>query len=211
MRALGKGANARRLRDLTPEEKEARRQAEQLRGAGYTADDIKKMNGEFMNMFHNPHTFHQNVTAVANEYDLDAEDAEQLYDFRADKPAYGRKLSPEQLFHKFLSRAKPETRERMQEHNAHKGQGLAFGFGVNTGTALAGNVGGLERMEYTLIGDAVNLAKRLQENAGPGQILLSEISYETVRDRVVATSCGSLTVKGRTTPVTVYEITALRS
>jgi PAS domain S-box-containing protein len=104
-----------------------------------------------------------------------------------------------------------ETRERMQVYNADRGQGLAFGFGVNTGTALAGNVGGLERMEYTLIGDAVNLAKRLQENAGPGQILLSEISYETVRDRVVATSCGSLTVKGRTTPVTVYEITALRS
>jgi adenylate cyclase len=104
-----------------------------------------------------------------------------------------------------------ETRERMQEHNAHKGQGLAFGFGVNTGTALAGNVGGLERMEYTLIGDAVNLAKRLQENASRGQILLSELSYEAVRDRVVAASCGSLTVKGRTAPVTVYEVTALRS
>jgi hypothetical protein len=120
--SLSKPINRQQLRDAYNKTSYAitnknSRQAEQLRGAGYTADDIKKMNGEFMNMFHNPHTFHQNVTAVANEYDLDAEDAEQLYDFRADKPAYGRKLSPEQLFHKFLSRAKPETRERMQGMN----------------------------------------------------------------------------------------------
>ena len=102
-----------------------------------------------------------------------------------------------------------ETRERMQHFNAERGQGLAFGIGVNTGNALAGNVGGLERMEYTLIGDAVNLAKRLQENAGPGQILLGEATWLAVRERVQTVPAGSLTVKGRRTPEAVHELVAL--
>ena len=103
-----------------------------------------------------------------------------------------------------------ETRERMQHFNAERGQGLAFGIGVNTGNALAGNVGGLERMEYTLIGDAVNLAKRLQENAGPGQILLGEATWLAVRERVQTVPAGSLTVKGRRTPEAVHELVALK-
>jgi class 3 adenylate cyclase len=102
-----------------------------------------------------------------------------------------------------------ETRERMQRYNEANAQGLAFGIGVNTGTALAGNVGGKQRMEYTLIGDAVNLAKRLQENAAGGEILLGESTYRKVRDRVEVRPVGPIQVKGRIAPESVYELLAL--
>lgn len=102
-----------------------------------------------------------------------------------------------------------ETRERMQHHNALNCQGLAFGIGVNTGSALAGNVGGRQRMEYTLIGDAVNLAKRLQENAAGGQILLGEATYRAVRDRVLASPVGLIQVKGRVAPESAFELLGL--
>jgi class 3 adenylate cyclase/GAF domain-containing protein len=102
-----------------------------------------------------------------------------------------------------------DTRERMQRYNEANAQGLAFGIGVNTGTALAGNVGGKERMEYTLIGDAVNLAKRLQENASGGQILLGEATYLAVRDRVEVRPVGALQVKGRSAAANTYELLTL--
>ena len=51
---------------------------------------------------------------------------------------------------------------------------LNFGIGINTGDAVVGNIGPENRMEYTAIGDTVNLAARLESNAKPGQILVSE-------------------------------------
>jgi class 3 adenylate cyclase len=102
-----------------------------------------------------------------------------------------------------------DTLELMQDYNDSHDEGLAFGIGVNTGIALAGNVGGKERMEYTLIGDAVNLAKRLQENAAGGQILLGESTYTAVRDRVQVIDAGEIQVKGRVAKETVYELTGL--
>jgi PAS domain S-box-containing protein len=102
-----------------------------------------------------------------------------------------------------------DTLELMQDYNDSHDEGLAFGIGVNTGTALAGNVGGKERMEYTLIGDAVNLAKRLQENAAGGQILLGESTYTAVRDRVQVKDAGEIQVKGRVAKERVYELTGL--
>jgi len=61
---------------------------------------------------------------------------------------------------------------------------LSFGVGINVGEAVVGNVGTAELMNYTAIGDSVNLAKRLQENAEAGQILLSQSTYQAVRGRV---------------------------
>ena len=83
---------------------------------------------------------------------------------------------------------------------------LHFGIGINTGEAIAGNVGGEDQMDYTLIGDAVNLSKRLQENAGKGQILLGESTYRLVRDRVRANVLEPVQVKGRQAYEQVYEL-----
>ncbi|MBN1485830.1 MAG: GAF domain-containing protein [Chloroflexia bacterium] len=81
-----------------------------------------------------------------------------------------------------------------------------FGVGLHVGEAVAGNVGSPERLDYTAIGDAVNLARRLQEVAHGGQILLSETAYQEIADRAKVSSLGPITVKGRAEPVLVYEL-----
>ena len=87
---------------------------------------------------------------------------------------------------------------------------LSFGMGVNTGEAVVGNVGGEDQMEYTPIGDAVNLAKRLQESAKPGQILLSQSTYEKVEGYVEVNALPPIQVRGRTAFEQVYELVGLR-
>jgi PAS domain S-box-containing protein len=86
---------------------------------------------------------------------------------------------------------------------------LHLKFGINTGEAIAGNVGGQEQMDYTLIGDAVNLSRRLQENATGDQILLGKETYEMVKDRVIVNELAPLQVKGREALVHVYEVVDL--
>ena len=85
-------------------------------------------------------------------------------------------------------------------------QQLQFGSGVNTGVALAGNVGASNRMEYTLIGDAVNVAKRLQEGARAGEILLAATTYELVKERVLVSDPVVKQIKGRDAGETVYPL-----
>ena len=87
---------------------------------------------------------------------------------------------------------------------------MQINFGIHTGQAVVGNVGAPDLMNYTAVGDTVNLAARLQELSGGGQILISEAAYEQVRDQVVAHSIGEVKVKGRTEPVFTYEVASLR-
>lgn len=91
-------------------------------------------------------------------------------------------------------------RRRSQEHV------VGYGIGISTGEAVVGNIGGAQVMNYTVIGDAINVAQRLQAGASPGQILISENTYAYVRDQVTATSLGPITVKGRSEPVHVYTL-----
>jgi adenylate cyclase len=83
---------------------------------------------------------------------------------------------------------------------------LYLKFGINTGEAIAGNVGGQEQMDYTLIGDAVNLSRRLQENATGDQIWLGKNTYLLVRDKVRVKQLEPLQVKGREAKADVYEV-----
>ncbi|MCD6552790.1 MAG: GAF domain-containing protein [Anaerolineae bacterium] len=86
---------------------------------------------------------------------------------------------------------------------------LQLGMGINTGEVVAGNIGAEDHMEYTLIGDAVNLAKRLQENAKPGQILLGQSTYQLVKDYVLVNALEPIRVKGRAASEQVYELMGL--
>ncbi len=83
------------------------------------------------------------------------------------------------------------------------------GIGVSLGEVIAGTIGTEERMEYTVIGDSVNVAARLQDRAKAGSILLSRGTYEAVSDLVDATALGAVTVKGRHEPVEIYEVLGL--
>jgi class 3 adenylate cyclase len=91
---------------------------------------------------------------------------------------------------------------RGQSHSAE----IHFGAAISTGEAIVGNVGTAELFNYTAIGDVVNLAKRLQERAAPGQILLSEAVYWAVRDEIETRPLEPLQVKGRAAFEQVYAV-----
>jgi adenylate cyclase len=86
---------------------------------------------------------------------------------------------------------------------------ITIGIGISAGEAVAGTVGTENQMEYTVIGDKVNLAARLESNAKPGQILVSESTYKQVADQVSARCLGAMNVKGKEEQVTVFEVLGL--
>jgi len=88
---------------------------------------------------------------------------------------------------------------------------LEFGIGVHTGDAVTGNIGSPDRLDYSALGGTVNLAKRLQENAGPGQILISDATYRQVKQHVEVEDLGPVQVKGIAEPVQAYELLKIKS
>ena len=88
---------------------------------------------------------------------------------------------------------------------------VEFGIGVNTGPAVAGNVGSEGRTEYTIIGDTVNLASRLCSNAPGGHIWIGSDTYEQVKDEVEVEVLEPQRFKGKAEPIAVYRTLRLRS
>jgi adenylate cyclase len=82
--------------------------------------------------------------------------------------------------------------------------------GINTGFCTVGNFGSQDRMDYTIIGAAVNLASRLESAAQPGTILISHETWSLVKHVVEAKETPPLKVKGIAQPVHAYEVVALR-
>ncbi len=85
---------------------------------------------------------------------------------------------------------------------------LGIGIGIHSGEAVLGLVGTQERLEYTAIGDSVNIAKRLQENAAPGQILISAGSFAQIPESIAARSIEPISAKGKSQLIEVLEIEA---
>jgi len=109
-----------------------------------------------------------------------------------------------------------EMRKRMKQlQNQWRSQGikqhLEIRMGINTGYCTVGTFGTDARSDYTLLGQEVNLASRLESVAQPGEILISESTHALVRNSVIAQNKGQIRVKGISKPVRVYQVNGNRS
>jgi adenylate cyclase len=129
-----------------------------------------------------------NIMAVFGAPVTRADDA-----VRATRAAIGMREALARLNARFVTRNGPELR---------------FGIGLHTGEVVAGNIGSPSRMEYTVIGDAVNVASRLESATKElaTDILISEATRVAAGDAVVAEAIAEIAVKGREQPVQVYTI-----
>ncbi len=80
--------------------------------------------------------------------------------------------------------------------------------GINSGEMISGNIGSanLRRLDYTVIGDVVNTAQRLQAAAGPGQIMINEQTYERIKESFNCRKLGEVVLKNKSKPMSVYEV-----
>jgi adenylate cyclase len=88
---------------------------------------------------------------------------------------------------------------------------IQVGIGINSGDMLAGNIGSQKKMEYTVIGDDVNVASRLTSMAKPGEILISRRTYDLIKGniRVIVESRGMVAVKGKKIKIDVFNVQGL--
>ena len=109
-----------------------------------------------------------------------------------------------------------EMRRRLIEFNigrqARKEAIIKIGIGINSDTVISGNIGCSKRMEFTAIGDGVNLGARLESASKiyGTDIVISESTYAPCKDRIWARELDFIKVKGRNQPVGVYELVGLR-
>jgi len=80
--------------------------------------------------------------------------------------------------------------------------------GINGGELVSGNIGSvsLRRLDYTVIGDVVNTASRLQSAAKPGQIIIGKSSYDQVKESFKCNKVGEVNLKNKAQPIIIYEV-----
>ncbi len=118
---------------------------------------------------------------------------DQIQEKHAVATAVGMQLELQKLLLKWEKEGKPQ---------------IEVGIGIHTGFAVVGNIGSEKRIEYTAIGDTVNVAARLEQATKvlKKPILISDITYEAVKDQFKATSLGPMILPGRKEAITVYAI-----
>jgi adenylate cyclase len=85
-----------------------------------------------------------------------------------------------------------------------------LGMGIDTGEVIAGYIGSPKRMDFTVVGDRVNTAKRFCDTAEPGKIVVGDEVWKAVQDRVTGKPLGTLMLKGKEQAVHAFEITGLK-
>ncbi|MBD3287311.1 HAMP domain-containing protein [candidate division KSB1 bacterium] len=104
-------------------------------------------------------------------------------------------IAIQKAIHKLNERRKRDHREV-----------LTVGIGINLGTAVVGNIGSKDRLDYTVVGDVVNMASRFCDVAKSGQIITSLDSFKSLGSSYPANPLGSIRIKGRKDPVAICEI-----
>jgi adenylate cyclase len=103
-----------------------------------------------------------------------------------------------------------EMRERLDEFNAERKEGgphLRIRIGINSGKAVAGEIGSINKKEYTVLGDTVNIASRLESSvASPMNIVIGEYTQDLVKDEFECRSLGAKELKGKEKVVKAYEV-----
>ena len=109
-------------------------------------------------------------------------------------------------------RAALEMRERLEEFNAERskeGPTLRIRIGINSGSAVAGEIGSINKKEYTVLGDTVNIASRLESSvAQPMMIVVGENTFRAAKDEFDCRSLGRVTLKGKKNVVEAFEVLA---
>jgi adenylate cyclase len=104
-------------------------------------------------------------------------------------------------------RAAVDMQKSLEELNRISGKPpLSIGIGVHTGEAVVGFLGTERRMDYTAIGDTVNVASRLTSQAGPGQIVISTATYAHICREISCCPLSPMKLKGRDEPIEVHEV-----
>ena len=98
------------------------------------------------------------------------------------------------------------TRSMMEKRKAAGAPVFEVGIGINTGVAIIGNIGSANRMDYTVIGDCVNVAARLEQMALGGEILIGEQTYLENERRFRFESRGEVAIKNKLEPVICYNV-----
>jgi class 3 adenylate cyclase len=88
-------------------------------------------------------------------------------------------------------------------------QQMQVGIGVNSGTVIMGNMGSEEMMNYTVIGDTINVTARLSSVARPGQVIVSQRVAEAISQDAILGKLAPVTVKGKEKPLDIYEVLAM--
>ncbi len=101
--------------------------------------------------------------------------------------------------------------KKLNEHFEKRGhKTIGVGIGINTGEVVVGNIGSENRLEYTAIGDSVNLASRLCSVAAGGQIIISDFTYNHVKDFISVNKLEMVQVKGKADKIQIYEVLNLK-
>ena len=98
--------------------------------------------------------------------------------------------------------------DKLPQLNAEVSFQPKVAIGINSGEMISGNIGSatLRRLDYTVIGDVVNTAQRLQATAGPGQILINKTSFEKVKESFNCQKVGEVMLKNKTSPAVIYNV-----
>jgi class 3 adenylate cyclase len=104
-----------------------------------------------------------------------------------------------------------DTAEFSRELKSVRGIDFRIRAGINSGPVMVGNVGSDLRYEYTALGDAMNVAARMEAAAEPGQVLITANTYRFVRDAFDVDDLGDIAVKGKAEPVHAYRVIGLKA